>query len=162
MRQIFRKASWIVLILLLVALFAAPQVQAGEYWKQKFVRFSATAGETLAAGNVVCIKAADSRAWKADADDSNLRPAVGVIGKGGTAGSTVEIVMMGILAGQTDASAGARLFLSTTAGAFTTTEPTNSQVIGYVLPGTSAEIAASKSSKYFVNVRPDASAGAGY
>ena len=111
---------------------------------------------------VLLIYSTDSRAYKANADDADKRPAVGVIGKGGSSGSSVEIVVQGILAGQTAVSAGDRLFLSTTAGAFTTTEPTNAQTLGWVLPGSTTEIAASESTSYYVNVVPPVSDGAAY
>ena len=147
------------LIVALVMLLAAPQVFAGEVWKQKFTRFSAIAGETLAIGDVVCIAAADSQAYKADANDASLRPAVGVIGKGGAVNTTVEIITSGILAGQTANSPGYRLYLSETAGAMTTTEPTNPQILGWVLPGT---VDTATSTTYYIDVRPQPSTGAAY
>lgn len=162
MGKALRKYGVLIAALVFMLVLIAVQAQAAEYWKSKFVRISATAGETLALGDVVCIKAADSRAWKADADSSTLRPAVGVIGKGGAAGTTVEIVLEGVLAGQTAASAGARLFLSATAGAITTSEPTNSQTIGVVLPGSTAEIAASQSTVYYMRAVIPVSDGAAY
>lgn len=153
--NVYKKSILMVVMFLFVAVLAT-QADAGS-WRSKYVRFSATAGETLAVGNVVCIKPADGKAYLADADDSALRPAVGVIGKGGSSGATVEIVAIGVLAGQTSASPGARLFLSETAGAFTTTGPTNAQALGWVLPGT-----AGGSTTYFLNVHSPASAGAAY
>lgn len=150
-------AAILALILALLAAAAMP-ASAAEYWKQKWVRFSATAGETLAIGDVACIKT-DGKAYKADANDSSLRPAVGVIDKGGAANATVEVVSMGILEGQTAASAGGRLFLSETAGAFTTTGPTNAQVLGWVMP-TAGSVATSTT--YFINVLPEPSGGAGF
>jgi hypothetical protein len=136
-----------------------PAAHAGEYWKQKESRFSATAGETLVTGDTVCIKSSDGEAYKADANDSDLRPAVGVIGKGGASDATVEIVQKGILAGQTSASPGARLFLSETAGAMTTTGPTNAQILGWVLPTPGST---NSSTIYFIDVQPEPSAGAGF
>ncbi len=146
--------------LMAVLLFVAMMPQAGqaaEYWKKKYERFSAVAGTTLAAGDVVYIKGSDGKAYKADADDSAARPAVGIIDKGGSSDATVEIVSRGILAGQTAASPGARLFLFTTAGALTTTAPTNAQTLGFVLPGT-----ASSSTTYYICVVIPSSAGAAY
>lgn len=138
--------------LLIVAAMAVPQVQAASYWKQKTLRFAATAGETLAIGDVVCIKASDGKAYKADANDSNLRPAVGIISKGGSASGSVEITAIGILAGQTAVSAGNRLYLSETAGAITTTSPTNPQTLGWSQTTTT----------FIILVNQPASAGAGY
>ena len=149
--------------LLAVALaicLAAPPASAGAFWKQKYERMAATAGETLAVGEVVCIKASDSKAYKADADDSDLRPAVGVIGKGGASGATVEIIIRGILAGMDEASPGYRLYLSTTAGAMSMTAPTNNkQLIGWVMPETAATAA---STIYFIDVRQEPSPGQGF
>jgi hypothetical protein len=148
-----------IAVAIMIIVIFSKQAQAAEAWKQKIIKFSATAGETLATGDIVCIAAADSYTYKADANDGNLRPAVGVIGKGGAAGAKVEIVVAGILAGQTAASPGARLFLSETAGAFTTTGPTNAQVIGWVLPTTDAT---ATSTNYFVWIVGPSSGGAGY
>lgn len=139
----------------------APQAQAAEFWKQKFTRFSATAGETLVTGDVVCIYSADSRAYKADADDISKRIAVGIIDKGGTAGTSVEVVISGILAGQSAASAGSRLYLSTTAGALTTTANEWGQLLGVVMEGdNSTSRSASESAIYFINVTPLVASGA--
>lgn len=154
-----KRLIFTALIVLLTLAFVMPQAQAAESWKKRFERFSAVAGETLATGDIVCIKASDSQAYKADANDSNLRPAVGIIGKGGATNATVEIISAGILAGQTAASPGYRLYLSETAGAMTTTAPTNAQVVGWVLPGTTDT---ATSTKYFIKVVPEPSAGAGF
>jgi hypothetical protein len=155
----FQKAGLMALIVAIAIAFAIPAAQAGEYWQQKYERFSATAGETLAIGDVVCVKATDGEAYKADANDSALRPAVGVIGKGGASSATVEIVIRGVLGGQAVASPGVRLFLSETAGAMTPTAPTNEQAVGIVMPepGETAE-----SSIYYINVIPPQNNGAGY
>ena len=154
--------SAFVLFATLASLFTAICIlpaQAAETWKQINTRFSATAGETVVTGDVVCIAGSDGYAYKADANSSTLRPAVGVIGKGGTTGKTVEIVVIGILTGQTAASPGARVFLSETAGAITTTGPTNAQPLGWVMPGAAA---AATSTTYFIMVNTPSSAGAAY
>lgn len=152
----------IVMVSFLAMIAVAPTAQAAEYWKEKFTRFSATAGETLATGDVVCLQSIDSRAYKADADVTQLRVAVGVIGKGGTAGQTVEVVVSGILAGQTAASVGSRLYLDTTAGVITTTLTSNTwaQVIGFVMQSDlSASVAQSSSAIYFINIQPGIASG---
>ena len=154
--NIFKKAGLFLVIAMMMAVMTTP-AGATASWRSKYVRFSAVAGETLAVGEVACIAASDGKAYKADADDSNLRPAVGVIGKGGSSGATVEIVALGVITGKTAASPGARLFLSATAGAFTTSGPTNAQALGFVLPGTT-----SSSTTYFISVNIPSSAGAAY
>ena len=147
-------------VMFLLWVLLVPSVHAAEYFKQAFGRFSAIAGETLATGDVVCISATDGYAYKADADDSTLRIAVGVIRKGASSGSNVEIVFEGILAGQTSATPGRGIFLSTTAGAIATTRPNGwTQNIGWVLPGTAG---ASTSTTYFIRVAPPASEGVTY
>lgn len=113
---------------------------AGSYWTAKNDRFSGTAGETLTVGQAVCIKASDNKIYKADADDATLRPAVGFIGKGGAANSVVEIVTDGVLAGAANATPGERIYLSTTAGNVTTSGGANVQVLGFGLPGTTANV----------------------
>ncbi len=158
--KFIRMAGILTMILMLFAAFSVPQVDAAENWKQVTVRFPVTAGETLALGDAVCIKASDGYAYEADANDSDLRPCVGRIKKGGDAGDKVEVVVIGRLAGQTKASPGARVYLSETAGEVTTTAPTNPQIIGWVLEGETA--GAATSTNYFIFVRPDPSAGAAY
>lgn len=162
MKQFLRKYTGLLAMLAILVFLLAimtPPAQATEVWQQKFSRFSAIAGETVAIGDVVCIAATDSKAYKADANDSSLRPAVGVIGKGGASGSTVEIVTSGILAGQGAKSPGYRLYLSETAGGTTMTEPTNPQILGWVMPGTAGT---ATSTIYYIDVRPQPSTGAAY
>jgi len=156
MKRYFKAMGLLMIVALLLALTVP--AQATEVWKQKFSRFSATAGETVAIGDVVCIKS-DGLAWKADANDSSLRPAVGVIGKGGAATATVEIVTEGILSGQTNQTPGIRLWLSETAGAFTATQPTNAQALGWVLPGTAT---LTSSENYYIKIVMPVSDGAAY
>ena len=156
----FRGRVAVAVALLLVGAFLlVPAVHAAEYFKQAFGRFSAIAGATLATGDVACISGSDGYAYKADANDSAKRPAVGVIRKGAASGSKVEIIFVGVLAGQAAASPGARLFLSETAGAMTTTAPTNAQALGWVLPGAAA---AATSTDYFISINTPSSGGAGY
>lgn len=86
-------------------------------------RVSATAGETLTTGQVVCLKDSDGYAYKADADSSALRPAVGVVGMGASSGDAVEIITSGILSGWSSLAENGPGFLSDTAGAVTQTAP---------------------------------------
>lgn len=149
----------LLVVVMLLTMMMASQANA-EYWKQKFSKFAATAGETLATGDVVCIKGSDGLAYKADADSATLRPAVGVIGKGGATNATVEIVVEGILAGQTINTPGQRLYLSAaTAGALTSIAPANEQCLGWVLP---SETGVTSSGNYYIKVTPPISPGAGY
>lgn len=155
----FRNIIAIMLALFMVSAFVATNAGATESWKQKFVRFAGTAGETLVVGDPVCIAAADGQVYKADANSSTRRPCVGVIGKGGAAEATVEIVTIGIITGQTAASPGARIFVSDGAGVLTSTAPTNAQVVGWVATDT---IDTATSTTYFILVLPETSGGAGF
>lgn len=159
MRKSLRMRFTLAALAFLFMMLCAMPVMAAGSWKQVYTRFPATAGETLATGNVVCISGSDGKAYKADANDSALRPAVGIVGKGGATGATVEIVVSGVLAGQTAVTPGLRVFLSETAGTLTTTGPTNAQPVGFVMPGSAG---ATTSTTYFINVVPPSSNGAGY
>jgi hypothetical protein len=156
----FRKATEVFLMIFICVIFLLATVapaSAAIQWSQINMRFSATAGETLATGDVVCIKGTDGLAYKGDPSNSVLRPIVGVVGKGGATGKTVEIVTDGIITGMTKASPGARLY-ATIGGAFTTSAPTTyQQVIGWVLPGTT-----SGSTTYYVRIYPLPTGGAGF
>jgi len=147
-----------LLVAVLIAAFAGPTAWAAEHWKQKYTRFSGVAGETLATGDVACIQASTGNVFKADANDSDKRPAVGIIGKGGASAATVEIVVSGVLAGQTAVSPGAKLHLSETAGAIAAAAPTNEQILGWGMPNSGS----ASTTSYFINVIPPVSAGAGY
>lgn len=160
MMSLIRKKRGLITMALVMFVVAAPfaisapNAQAAEFWKQKFQRFSVTAGETLAIGDVLSIEAVDSRAYKAASNSISRKLAIGVAGNSASAGEKVEVVTAGILAGQTAASAGSRLYISTTAGAFTTTSLGYGQIIGVVLEGTAADIAVSQSTVYWVMILP--------
>lgn len=166
MRRAFGKkwlAGILVAAVIAVAMIQVQTAQAAEYWKGKFVRFYATAGESLALGDVVCLAGSDSRAYKADADDDSLRVAIGVVGAAATAGDAVEVVISGIITGQEAASAGSRVYLDTTAGGMTTTSGNEwGQVLGVVIEGTAAEVAADESTTYLLSVQPLSASGVPY
>ena len=121
--------------LLLLSAWALP-ADAAYYWTQKYARFSAVAGETLATGDVVMIKGADGLAYEADASDAALRPAVGVIGKGGASGATVEVVIFGVLEGFSALTESGPGYLSETAAAITQSAPAYSQQVGIAISAT--------------------------
>jgi hypothetical protein len=156
-RNFFNSLIGILICIFAVTVFCCIAF-AGSFWQVKNDRFPGTAGETLTVGQAVCIKASDNKIYKADADDATLRPALGLIGKGGAANSVVEIVTDGILAGASNATPGERLYLSNTAGAITTTAPNNPQVIGFGLPGTTANV----TTTYKIHVELSANAAPGY
>ncbi len=155
----YKKATVLWLIIIVLVVFSLPMAaKATSSWQAKYTRFSATAGETLAVGNVVCIKSTDGKAYLASNADTTLRPAVGIVDKGGSSGYTVEIVATGILAGQTSASPGATVYLST-AGGLTTTVANYAQKVGWVLPGTAGT---NYSTKYFISIGSASTGGVIY
>jgi hypothetical protein len=135
MKKYTSKIFGVAVLAIFLAVMLSVPAQAA-YWKQKFVRFSAVAGETLATGNAVMIKDADGLAYKADANVAALRPAVGVVGKGGTTGQSVEIVLYGIIAGYSSLTESAPGYLSETPGAITQSAPAWSQQVGLALSST--------------------------
>jgi len=138
--RIFRKQTaawaWIVMAAVMMIMLAAPEAQAAYTVRQTWVRFSATAGETLATGDVVAIKDADGYAYEADANAATLRPAMGIIGKGGASGATVEIIIQGILDGWSTLSEGTYGYLSETPSLVTQSAPSYAQVIGVAVSTT--------------------------
>lgn len=139
--------AWALLLLgLMCVTIIGPAPAQAVAWKAKYERISAEAGETLSPGDVVCI-ASNGTAWKADADNSALRPAIGMVGdKGGAAGTTVEIVTRGIVRVAENATEaakntpGSRWWLQTVAGTANATNPiattgNATQPIGLILPG---------------------------
>jgi len=124
------------IVLLICLMFLVTESFAAYSVKQVWARFSATAGETLATGNVVMIKDADGYAYKADANDAALRPACGIVGKGAASGAKVEIIAFGILSGWSTLSEGQPGYLSETAAAITQSAPAYSQQVGYAISTT--------------------------
>jgi len=129
-----------VALLALLAVALAPPAEAAISAKSIGERFACTAGESLTAGTVVAIKDADGYCYKADADDSTIRPAMGWVVQGYSSGATVQVVSKGILTGFTSLTKGAPVYLSGTAGSYTQTAPSYPQVIGYALTATDVRI----------------------
>src|SRR3990172_11897998 len=87
------------------------------------VSLSCTAGEALSRGDIAAIKAADGLCYKADADASTLRPAVGMVIASVASKGGAKLARDGIVSGLTNLTRGAPIYLSTTAGATTQSEP---------------------------------------
>jgi hypothetical protein len=92
----------------------APQIQAltpdnawaangtfttNKHWVQKWESFGATAGEAITIGDAIALNRYNGKAYKADADDADRRPAVGFAGNTAASGAKVEVVTRGILSG---------------------------------------------------------------
>ena len=130
---------------------------AVEGFGQKFVYFEGRAGETIAIGDVLYLNTSDGEYYLADADATGEMPAVGVAGNISSDGEPVMIVQQGILTGQTSATVGTRLYVSTTAGAidydgsYGSLTGTNIQNIGVVIPEPGT--ASATSTTYLINVK---------
>jgi len=99
--------------------------------------FSGTAGENLSAGEVVCVDTSDGKVYKADADNSNRMPAVGIVFEDASAGSTVWVQFAGKCSKFSGLTTGALYYVSTTAGALTTSPPSNNaQIVGRAISDT--------------------------
>ena len=128
----------VVAAVLLVIGLIVGQAYAAAYLKNSYARFSATAGQALAIGDVVCLKDANGYAYKADSDNATLRPAVGIVTKAGSSGESVGIMTYGIFGGYSSLTEGAPVYLSATAGAITQTAPSGYlQQIGIAISTTS-------------------------
>ena len=93
-----------------------------------------TAGETVAAGNLIYLKASDARWWKADADTTAASDDVllGIAQGAGTAGVAITngVLIYGRDSNQSGMTPGATYYVSGTAGAISATPGTNNVSIG--------------------------------
>jgi hypothetical protein len=109
-------------------------VSGGTVNTDRIIVGSQTAGETVAAGNIVYFKSSDSRWWLADADltatFSNVQ--LGVALGSGTAGNAIVggVQIYGKCDSFTGLTATATYYLSNTAGAVSTSAGTTSIVLG--------------------------------
>jgi len=91
------------------------------------------AGETLTIGNSVYFKESDGRWWKTDADDASTinNVQLGIAQGAGTAGNNITggVLIAGLDTNNTG-TGGATVFLSNTAGGFSTTTGTIPRVVG--------------------------------
>jgi len=95
---------------------------------------SGTAGETIAAGNLVYLKTSDSRWWKADADAAGTSENIllGIAQGAGTAGNAITsgVLVSGLDTNQTGLSANTVYYVSNTAGALSSTPGTKEVTVG--------------------------------
>lgn len=99
-----------------------------------------TLGETLAVNDLVYFKAADSRWWGVDADDTTTFAGLklGINKTAGNAGSSATIAISGPVTGFTGLTAGVRYYASNTKGSITTSAAQTYTVpIGWALSTTS-------------------------
>lgn len=104
---------------------------------------SGTAGETLASPNIVYLKEADARWWKADADltatFSGLK--MGVAQSSASAAGAVNIQLNGIATGFSGLTPGEKQYLSNTAGGVSNVAGTNEFFIGWAITSTTILLA---------------------
>jgi len=130
-----KKISLLTALLLSVAL-ALPQAALAASLQQVISRFGCVAGEALTEGQPLTMKS-DGKCYKADADDSALRPAIGVAGFTAASAANVSVVTRGQVGGLSSLTKGGAVYVSTTAGGTTQTQPTAySQSIGKAISAT--------------------------
>lgn len=109
-------------------------VTGGTVNSDRIILGSQTAGETVAAGNIVYFKSSDSRWWLADADLTTTFQNVllGVALGAGTAGNTISggVQIYGKCDSFTGLTATATYYLSNTAGAVSSSTGTNTVILG--------------------------------
>ena len=122
--------------LLFIAALMLPQWAQAASIQRVESRFGCVAGEALTEGDILVMKS-DGKCYKADADDSTLRPAIGVAGFTAASAANVSVVTRGQVGGLSSLTKGADVFLSTTAGGNTQTEPASySQKIAVAISAT--------------------------
>jgi len=137
MKQVFKKGIVAMFAVAIILAFMLPQAHAAYSVKKVFSRISVNAGETVVTGQVVAIKDADGEAYKADANVTYLRPAVGIVGsKTGGDGVAIEIITSGILTGWSGLKEGRAGYLSETAGAVTQSPPEWTHKVGVAINST--------------------------
>lgn len=114
-------------------------VVAGTYPTNRIV-VSGTAGETLAAGNLVYLKSSDGRWWKCDADDAATVENVllGIAQGAGTAGAAISdgVLIRGYDNHQTGLTASNIYYASNTAGGIANSAGTKEVTIGFSISTT--------------------------
>lgn len=109
-------------------------------YSQNRVVLAGTAGETLAAGNLVYLKIADGRWWKCDADTAATVENIilGIAQGAGTAGNAVTsgVLLFGLDSNQTGLTANTKYYASNTAGGLSSSAGTVEVSIGFTLSTT--------------------------
>lgn len=99
-----------------------------------------TAGESLAARDACYIDSADGKVYKCDADDLNKLHFGGFAQEAAVLNAAVNLVPDGFLGGFSGLTIGALYYVSGTAGAITTTRPTNAVLTGRAVSATQIKI----------------------
>ncbi|MGX7894412.1 glycine-rich domain-containing protein [Tsuneonella sp. HG222] len=99
-----------------------------------------TAGEALSARDACYISSSDGKAYKCDADDLTKIDFKGFAQEGAALNATVRLVPEGMMTGFTGLTQNGIYFLSGTAGAITTTAPTNKRIVGVAMSTTTIKL----------------------
>lgn len=97
------------------------------------------AGEALSARDAVYISSADGKAYKCDADDTTKTEFIGFAQEATSLGATVQIRNHGLMTGFSGLTTGSKYYLSSTAGAISTTQ--TSVKVGVAVSATVIKIA---------------------
>lgn len=128
-----KKISLLITLLML----GAVDLYAAAFLQRVTDGFSCTAGEAISEAQIVMMKSSDGKCYKADADDATLRPAIGIAATKAASGASLRVATAGQVGGLSSLTKGAAIFLSTTAGGTTQTQPTAySQPIGKAISAT--------------------------
>ena len=105
------------------------------------LKVAGTAGETVAAGNLIYFKTSDAQWWKTDADTAATVEGVllGLAQGSGTAGNSIAggVLIRGLDLNQSGLSAGSNYYAGNTAGAISSSAGTTSKIIGVAKSTTS-------------------------
>lgn len=108
------------------------------------ITISAIAGETVAAGNLLYLKEADAKWWKADADTlATVKNAqLGIAQGSGTAGNAITngVLVKGVDSNQTGLSTHTLYYASNTAGGISSSAGTNTKVVGVSHPSDTTKL----------------------
>jgi len=135
-KERFKNPFTAVLLALALAGLLPPAAFGAASLQRVESRFSCVAGAALTEGDILMMKS-DGKCYKADADDSTLRPVIGVAGFTAANAANVSVVTRGQVGGLSSLTKGSLVYLSTTAGGTTQTMPTAySQPVGMAISAT--------------------------
>ena len=146
-------------VALAVLISVAPwqRADAASFWKKKWVTFFAYAAESITTGDLVAVSGTTSyTVRKVDADDATRQPAAGVAGNSASAGERVQIVVVGVLGGRTNAGVtpyGTPLYADDTELGGITNYATgvSNQQVGHTLPNPVSSVT-EYCTDYFISV----------
>lgn len=115
----FKKIQSILISVLFAVMMFGGNAFAAQSWQKVYGSWAGTAGESIVLGDVLCFSrytATTGKIFKADADNSARRPAIGIAQSAAGDGTTVNVVTSGIMTGNSGLTIGNVKYLSDTAG----------------------------------------------